>query len=624
MKRLLFARSPFGLSRRRLLARCVRSSIAAALLGCVPPSPRNPLPAPPAPTVAQLSERYWEELVRHSPVWATSSGDRSRDAGMDDPSEAATRRHLDALFALRVALDATPVKDRSAAETITVAALREELTGRIESMQACQAHLWEVDPLGGFQVALAQLTDKQSIATTEDARELAARWAAVDAYYTAHIAALRAGLAKHLVAPRAIVERVIAQLDAQLAIAAADSLYAKVKLPDAAPGFHIEERVRIRRNLVKAVETGVYPGLTKYRDFLRDEVLPMARPPAKSGVDSLPGGVECYRAQVRRSTGTAKTPQEIHDLGVAQVAAIEAEMLAIVKTITAVPAAGGEPPNRTALDPDLSRFMTELASRKGEGFATKDALVQHNRDLVERARAALPRAFGTLPVTPVEVRPVEEFREKDASRGQYHHAPPDGSRPGIYYVNAFRPETRPRFEMAALAFHEALPGHHLQIAIGQENAKLPRFQRELGATAFVEGWGLYSERLADELGLYLSPEEKLGMLDGQRIRAVRLVVDTGIHALGWSRDRAIEYQLAHTAGTPDAAARAIDRYITWPGQALAYMTGALELRTIRADAEKRLGAKFDRKRFHDRLLSNGGVPIDVARKDIDAWIAAGG
>jgi len=584
------------------VARSATLVIALALAACVKPASQS-VTAPTSGGSAALdalAADFWSELVRRSPLWATAAGDRERDAELDDPTTKEARRHVEALLSLRRRLEAVDVKGLGNAGQVTAEALREHLTSRIDAENACQPHLWQVDPLGGPQVKLAQLPIHHSIRTKADLENLLARYRGAAAFLAAHVATLREGLAGGWSAPRPVVERLVTQLDAQLAQSAAESPHADVTLP---AEWNAEEAARARKALVSAVETGVRPGLAAYRDFLRNELLPTAR--TAPGADKLPGGDACYRAMIRLETGTTRSAREIHDIGVAQVAKIESEMLAIAK------AAGAA---------DIASYVAALDAKPGVNYSTREEIVAHNREFIDKARAALPKVFRVQPTTPVEVRPIEAFREKDASRGQYQHAPPDGSRPGIYFVNTLDPQTLRRYATAALAAHEALPGHHMQIALAQETKGLPRFQRDLPPTVYVEGWGLYSERLADELGLYSGDAERFGMLEGQRIRAVRLVADTGLHGLGWSRDQAVEYAVAHGVITRKQAERAIDRYITWPGQALAYMMGQLELQEMRAAAEKSRGAAFDVREFHDRVLRHGGVPLPVVRREIDAWI----
>jgi uncharacterized protein (DUF885 family) len=255
-------------------------------------------------------------------------------------------------------------------------------------------------------------------------------------------------------------------------------------------------------------------------------------------------------------------------------------------------------------------------------FSTRAEIQASASATLARATAAEPRFLGHAPRTPCVVKPIDAFEEKDSPIAYYRPAAIDGSRPGTYYVNTYKPETRPRHEVEALAFHESIPGHHIQIALAQELTDLPDFRKHIGVTAFVEGWGLYAEGLADELGLYSGPLQRLGRLSFSAWRAIRLVVDTGVHALGWSRERAIAFMAENAALSPGNVVNEVDRYIAWPGQALAYKLGELEIRRLRADAERRLGARFDLRAFHDVLLGSGAVSLPVLREQIDAWVVA--
>lgn len=579
----------------------------ALLTSCVKPTPANPARAPAAPpnsaaALANAADDFWDELIRYSPIFATAVGDHSRDPELDDLSVKAARTHIDKLFSLRVRLDSIEAGDLDATQRATLDALSETLDGRIEAANACSPWTWQVDPLDGPAIRLQQLPVYQTIKTREDATALAARYRAAPAFFDGHIKALRAGLDKGAVAPAPVVKRLIASLDGALTIPAADSAMAKAKLPDSGPGWNMEEVVRVRKTLVKAVEEGAYPGLTNYRDFLKKDVLPKARD-EKPGADGLPDGAKCYQAMIRRETGTTRTPQNLHDVGLAQVAAIEAEMDALAK------AAGAK---------DRIAYEKALMAKPSERFDSREAMVAHAEAWVAKAKRSTGKAFRTFPKTPLEVRAVETWRENDAPSA-YDMAPADLSRNAIFWVNAVGYKDEGRYELASLSAHEAIPGHHFQIALAQENKALPRFQRDLPPNAYVEGWALYSERLAGELGLF-TPEERLGMLDGQRYRAVRLVVDTGLHALGWSREKAIQYQIDHGGSERADAERAIDRYLTWPGQALGYTVGMIEIQEIRASAEKTLGKKFDLAGFHDVVLANGGVPMPVVRREVDAWV----
>jgi uncharacterized protein (DUF885 family) len=554
-----------------------------------------------------LAQEFWREQMRHSPTWATALGDRSRDNELGDPSPSERTRHEGArqqMFERLRMLQESLAHDLTERERVTADLLRFELETSLEVEALCQGDLWVVDQLAGPQVTLAELPNFHSVSNAAQGRALLERYRRMGAYLAAHVANLRVGLAEGRTAPRINVDRVVRQLDELLAVPSAQSPFIVpvfAALGEAGPPKGLDDAWRV--SLVAAVEGQIYGGFRAYRDFLKNELAPRAR--ETPGIVSLPGGDVCYRARIRRETGLERGPRQVHELGLAEVARIEAEMQRIVT------ASGGD---------SLAATLQRLS--RAQGLTTSEALLDYNRELVARAQAALPRVFGRLPRTVVELKAIEAFREKDAPAAYYYSAPRDGSRPAYYYVNTYAPQTRLLYKMAALAFHEAVPGHHLQVALASENAELPEFQREMGQTAFVEGWALYAESLADELGLYRTADEKLGQLSYEMWRAVRLVVDTGIHALGWSRQKAIDYLVEKTGNDRGESENEVDRYIIWPGQALAYKLGQLEILALRQQAEKALGPRFDLRGFHDEVLGQGAVPLPTLRRQIEAYIGA--
>ena len=582
----------------------------ALLLGCATAPPTQPPLEDASAGLEALSEAFWEESMRHSPTWATHLGDRRYDGLLDDNSQAERDRHLSATRDFLRTLDGLDASQWLPEEQITADVLRFALETDLAS-EVCQSHRWRVDQLAGPQVRLPQLAQSHTIRTPAEAWTLVSRYRQTSAHLQTHVAHLRSGLAQGYVAPRINVERVIRQLDAQLSVPPSESPYAQLARRQVDErGLRDEALVgpegRGWREAVRAaIEESVYPGLATYRAFLKAELLPEAREAV--GVSEIPEGARCYAARIRQSTGLSKGADEIHALGLAEVARIEGELLALIGQ------EGGE---------GIEVYLQGLGGQEGQHTTDPAELVRVNEALVARARSRLSEAFGRLPGTPLEVKAIEAFRARDAPAAYYHSAPAGGARPAIYYINTHRPETRPLYTMAALAFHEAVPGHHLQIALANENAALPRFQREIGQTAFVEGWALYSEGLAWELGLYETREERLGALSYEMWRAVRLVVDTGVHARGWSRQRALRYLMAHTGKYEEEAANEIDRTITWPGQALAYKIGQMEIQALRAEAEAALGARFDLKAFHDEVLCHGAVPLTTLRRLIEAWIVS--
>ncbi|HYB06581.1 MAG TPA: DUF885 domain-containing protein, partial [Nitrososphaerales archaeon] len=343
----------------------------------------------------------------------------------------------------------------------------------------------------------------------------------------------------------------------------------------------------------------------RYLEFLKSQLLPVARPQEKPGIMHIAGGAEAYVKLIRVHTSLSLTPEEVHQTGLREVARINREMEELGGRVFGI--------NR------LKDILKRLRMDPSLYFSSRDEVAAKAESALARANAAIPKWFGRLPKTPCEVVTMEEHEEKHSTIAYYRPPATDGSRPGRYYINTSEPETRPRYEAEALAYHESVPGHHLQIAIAQELEGIPEFRKNSGVTAFVEGWGLYAERLAEEMGLYSSDLDRIGILSYDAWRACRLVVDTGMHAMGWTREQAISFMLDNTALARNNIINEVDRYITWPGQALAYKTGQLEMIGLRRDAEARLGKRFDVRKFHDALLGNGAVPLQALRQILGSY-----
>jgi len=350
--------------------------------------------------------------------------------------------------------------------------------------------------------------------------------------------------------------------------------------------------------------------MARYRDLLAGQVLARARPDDRCGLAHLPGGEAIYRSTVRRHTTTDRDPLEIHRLGLDLVAGLAEEYRALGSRVLGTG--------------DLEAILARLRGDPALRFRTAAEILQSGRDALRRATDALPAVAGRTPRAPCQVDEMSPYEAKDAVLGYYQPPSADGLRPGVHWLNTSAPQTRTRYEYEALAFHESVPGHHLQFALAQELEELPRFRRFGYVTAFSEGWALYTERLADELGLYSGDLARFGMLSFDSWRACRLVVDTGLHQLGWSRGQAIDYLLANSALTRGNVENEVDRYVAEPGQALAYMVGRLELVRLRALAEARLGGRFDLRSFHDLVLGTGGVPLAVLAGEVDGFLAAAG
>jgi len=552
-----------------------------------------------------ISAAYWELVLETNPSFATSLGDRRFDDRLEDRSPdamTAWRRALEGLRAQAARIDAGGL---SPAERMTRSALVESIAGDIAQTDA-GLYEWEVDPLDGLQVSFNAIEAFQPTRTPGEGRAMVARWRSMARFVDTAIANLRRSLSNGRVAVRDPVERVIDELDDLLARPTdtwAMSSPARREQPD----WPAAELTSFRRDLLAIVEDEIRPGLERYRAVLADEVLPQSRPSDRPGLMHVPGGQDAYRDLIRHHTSLDLAPEELHATGLVEIARIDTEFVELGRRVLGVA--------------DLDLTLARLRQDPSLHFASRDEIYAKAVDALRKAEQAVPDWFGVLPLAPCEVVRMEAHEEKHSTVAYYRQPAADGSRPGQFFINTYAPETRPRYEAEALAYHEAVPGHHLQIAIGQQLDDLPEFRRHLGPTAFFEGWGLYTERLADEMGLYTGDLDRFGILSFDAWRACRLVVDTGMHALGWSRDRAIDYMTAHTALGENNIANEVDRYIVWPGQALAYKTGQLEILRLRDMARESLGPAFRIRRFHDIVLGSGAVPLPTLRELVEAYAA---
>ena len=619
---------------QRLLSAACLASLAACLASCarpMPPAPQLSTPAhkpvaPPEPAAAdqlrKLAERYWTVLLSETalplvgeggmggPLAATALGDHRFDGKLDDPSPEAHARLVQALDGLRTEADALSASALSGEDAITLEILRSELLAAHEA-EVCRGLLWLVDQQNGYQSVLPQTQLYIPLGTAKGAAELAARYGQADRFFERWIAALREGLAQGLTTPRTNLKKTLDQVKSLLAADAAHSVL--LPPPEKFAGLPKDQRGPAREAVQRAVESSLLPGLRRFREFLETELLPKAR--TDVGIWALPGGDACYRFLVRYHTGSDLAPEQLHELGLSELAKIEAEQEAIAKGQGARPGPDGHI--------DLRAFTASLTRRKEQFRPDGSTLLDWNRETLSRAMAALPRAFSRMPPRPIETRAIPAWLAAAAVPAYYQPAPDDGAQPAIYYVNIDKPETRALYNEEALCFHETVPGHHLQISLAQELRGLPDFRRQSGQTAFIEGWALYAERMADDsLHLYSGPLARYGMLGYQAWRASRLVVDTGMHALKWDREKALSFLRDHTTLTAGEAANEIDRYVVNPGQALAYMVGELEIQKLRRTAEARLGPRFDLREFHDVILTHGAVPMAVAARTVAQWLDA--
>jgi uncharacterized protein (DUF885 family) len=557
----------------------------------------------PASALAELADRYWEEHLRDDPLKATEIGDRRYDDRLPDirvESVARQRRRLAGLSATVAGLNPDELDD---ADQTTRDALLQAIESDLAMIDADLVR-HTVSPASGPQVAFLNLADYQPADTSEAREAMVARWQAIGPWVDELIANLDRGRAEGAVGVRMLVDRSIAELDELMA--RPDESWPLVS-PSDNPDLEAGTRARFRESLLRATADSIRPAFRRYRDFLHDTIAPVARDDDHPGLVHLPGGEETYAALARVDTTTDATPQQIHEVGLREIERIDEELRT----------QGERRLGTSSLPETLARLRGDPALH----FSTRDEVAEVAQASLDRANAAVPRFFGRLPSLPCVVVRMLPHEEEHSTIAYYRDPVPDGSRPGRYYINTSAPETRPRYEAEALAFHESVPGHHLQVALAQELVDLPAFRRHGMVTAYVEGWGLYAERLADEMDLYSGELAHFGIASFDAWRASRLVVDTGMHAMGWTRDQAIDFMLRHTALGVNNIANEVDRYIAWPGQALAYKIGQLELLRLRAEARERLGGRFDIRRFHDAVLTVGPLPLGTLRHAVERQLA---
>ena len=559
----------------------------------------------PDPALARLCDEYWQGQLRASPTYATSLGDRRYDDKLADLTPAGIEREQKRLEGVLARARAFEPAKLDAKDRLNRGALVQVVEGQLANL-SCHFEDWVVDPLGGPQVELFNLADYTVIKMPEDARKFVARCNAMGKYVDDHAANLRSGLKRGRTASRAAVEKVAEQLDGLLAQPVADWALMGPSRNESWTGSKAD-RDRFRTDLAAALEGSLKPALARYRDLVRNEILPAARPAEKAGLVNLPDGLDCYRKRIKVETSLDMSPSELHKIGIEQVRKFREELAALGQKVLGTS--------------DIAQIQSRLRNDPDMQFKTASQVEAAARDALARSKAAIPQWFGILPKADCEVKIMGMHESPHSTIAYYRNPTMDGSRPGYYMLNTYKPETRPRYEAQALAFHEAIPGHHLQIAIARELKELPEFRKHEGVTAFVEGWALYSERLADEMRLYSGDLDRIGMLSYDAWRGCRLVVDTGIHAMGWSRQKAIDYMMENSVLAKNNIENEVDRYITWPGQALAYKMGQLEILKLREEGKKRLGARFDIKEFHDVVLRNGALALPVLRQEVEAYYA---
>ncbi len=490
----------------------------------------------------------------------------------------------------------------TADERVTRGVMIEEARGAAGEIRSNFAE-FAVDPSSGFHVTLLQLIPQVAAPTAEIADAIITKWSRFGEVMDEGIERLREGIASNRTPPRISVEKSIPQVEAYLASDLSMDPFAMLGAP---PDFSEEDYANWRVALTEQVESVIRPAYKRFLDAIRDEILPVSRPPEKSGLMWLPDGEEVYVKAIRRHTSLDLPAQEIHDIGLAEIEDLGNEYRRLGASVLGTD--------------DLDEIYRRLREDQELRFTSAEEVRDAAQEAMDRAKAAIPDWFGRLPIADCVMAEVPQPGAEDAPLAFYLPPAIDGSRPGTFFINTTEPTTRTRYESEALAFHESIPGHHLQLAISQELEDIPEFRKLALVTVYAEGWGLYTERLADEMGLYTSDLTRMGILSFDSWRAGRLVVDTGIHALGWGRQQAIDYLAANSPQAANNIENEVDRYIGWPGQALAYKIGQREIFRLRESAKSRLGAKFDIKDFHDVVLGSGLVPLPILRNLIDEWV----
>ena len=549
-----------------------------------------------------LFKEVWEDRLKTYPEFASSLGDRRYNDQLTDLSPAAINRELGRrrVFLTRLlTIDTDGLSDQ---EKLSSELMQREL---IEEEQGAKFKEWElpVNQFHGIHTDLPSDIVNWPFQTVKDFDDYVTRLKAIPVELRQATENLLAGIDDHRVQPAYLMEKVLKQTEEIAGQAPETSAFA-MPLKSFPASIDAPTRKRISADVLDAIGSSVLPAYVRFANFLRAQEVPAGR--ADPGVWAMADGDAYYAFCIRRSTTLDKTPKEIHQIGFDEVRRDEAEMLAIVKKLGY---------------PDIQSFGAAMAKDPKQHPTSKEDLLTRYRHYEDQMRPKLPELFGRLPKAPLEVVEMPEYLGKDQAAAWYAQGTPDGSRPGRVNINEYHFAERALAPLEAVAYHEGIPGHHLQISIAQELTSLPEFRRHLGYTAYVEGWALYSERLGKEIGFYQDPVSDYGRLEADVWRAIRLVVDTGVHSEHWTRQQMVDYFHEHSAIDETNVQAEVDRYIAWPGQALGYKMGQLKILELRARAKDALGAKFNLSAFHDVVVDSGALPLDVLEQRVNAWIA---
>jgi uncharacterized protein (DUF885 family) len=592
------------------------------------PSPRLPLlavasfllllsssvlrPQTPAPSASvegnrkalnQIFQDYWEDNLVHNPEFASTLGDKRFNDRISDYSVKAFSEGLarEQAFLMRLAaIDTVGLTDQ---EKISRELLLRKFT---EDQEAAEFKEWEmpVNQRSGIHTNYPQIVALLTFTDVKDYDDWIARLHALPKAFDQVTTNMTIGMEDHRVPPKYLLEKALDQVKKMASQKPEDSPLA-LPLKNFPATIKPAEQERIKKEMLDAIGKEVLPAYIRFARFLEVSYIPAGR--SDPGISALSDGAKYYQFLIRRTTTTDLTADQIHQIGLDEVKRDEAEMLAIAQKL------GFQ---------DLKSFSASLKTNPKLHPASAEALLAAVNGYLTPMQAKLPELFGRLPKAKFEVVPVPDYLAKTASAAYYENGAPDGSRPGRLFINTYNPTDRNLYQVEDLTYHEGLPGHHLQLSIAQELDDIPTFRKYAFYTAFIEGWGLYSERLGKDVGLYQDPYSDYGRLEGDIWRAIRLVVDTGVHSQHWTRDQMVQYFHDHSNIDETDVQSEVDRYIGWPGQALAYKVGQLKILELRDRAKKALGDKFDLRAFHDQILDSGALPLDVLSDRIDAWIAS--
>jgi uncharacterized protein (DUF885 family) len=595
---------------KRILFGCLSGLIVVSGLAVAPVRMNAQAATSQVPSVAVRSKelstllaQIWDDRLKHSPEFASSIGDKRYNDQLTDYSvkevNASLQRGLDYIQRLGE-IDTTGLSEQ---EKLSAELMLRSL---IDAQQAAKFKEWEmpVTPIFGFQTSLPDLVSQLSFETIKDYDDYIARLNKVPVAFSQVMTNLQLGVDEGRMPPKSSLEKALAQTQTIADQKAEDSVFAQPlkRFPKTIPAA---DQKRIATDLLTTIQTQVLPTYQRFAKFMSAQYVPYGR--KDPGVWAMPNGDAYYAYRVREVTTLDKTPAQIHQVGLDEVKRDEAEMLVIVKQLGFA---------------DIKSFRAALAANPKEHPQSKEQLLDTYKGYLAQMQPRLPELFGRLPKTPLEVVAVPAYAEQDAPMAYYQQGTANGSRPGRVNVNLYNFADRSLASVEVVAYHEGVPGHHLQISIAQEQADLPEFRRYLDFTAYTEGWGLYSERLGKDIGFYKDLYSDYGRLEADMWRAIRLVVDTGVHSEHWTRQQMVDYFHDHSAIDETNVQAEVDRYIAWPGQALGYKMGQLKILELRDKAKTALGAKFDLKAFHDVVLDEGALPLDVLEQRVDAWIAA--